>query len=144
MVKLSGAYINQLHLLINCVEFLTSSTVLQSTPHPQYISLVKSSIIMRTSTLLLASLQALTAVAYPLTAESNVETRQASELPKTTEVKDYNWKEGYVAEWPIHSSCNATERHELTEGLRQAVEMAEQAKNHSKHAVPLIPWRILL
>ncbi|KAG9233012.1 putative peptidase family-domain-containing protein [Amylocarpus encephaloides] len=42
----------------------------------------------------------------------------------------YDWKAGYVSEFPIHSSCNASERHELARGLEEAVLLAQHAKEH--------------
>ena len=88
---------------------------------------------MRASSLLVgASLQALTALALPLTTGDASTATATSQLAVSTDSAEYDWQKGYVSEYTIHSSCNATERHELKEGLRQAVEMAEHAKNHSK------------
>lgn len=91
-----------------------------------------TSVKMYTSTLLISSLQVLSAAAAVLP-RSTTEAfpAQATSLPSTG-APEYNWQTGYQSEYTIHSSCNATERHEITEGLRQAVEMAEHAKNHSK------------
>jgi hypothetical protein len=44
----------------------------------------------------------------------------------------YDWTSGYVSEFPIHSSCNASERLELRQGLNEAVILAQHAKEHSK------------
>lgn len=85
---------------------------------------------MLTSTFLVASLQALSVVALPLIA-SEVEPQQTNSQLPVTGKPVYDWQSGYQSEWDIHASCNSTERREITEGLRQAVEMAEHAKNHS-------------
>ncbi len=85
---------------------------------------------MRNSAFLFgALLQALSVSALPLNSADSSSTSTA-QFPESTS-DAYNWAADYSSEFTIHSSCNATERHELTEGLRQAVEMAEHAKNHS-------------
>lgn len=45
----------------------------------------------------------------------------------------YDWKAGYVSEFPIHSSCNATERNQISKGLEEAVLLAQHAKEHSTY-----------
>jgi hypothetical protein len=40
------------------------------------------------------------------------------------------WNEGAVTEFPIHSSCNATQRRQIELGLSDAVTLAEHAKSH--------------
>lgn len=40
------------------------------------------------------------------------------------------WDAGAVTEFPIHSSCNATEARQLRVGLAEAIELAEHAKEH--------------
>lgn len=88
---------------------------------------------MRASTLFIASLNALSAAALPLVSTEAATLPATSQLTTTSrDSTAYDWQKGYVSEFPIHSSCNSTERRELTEALRQTVEMAEQAKNHSK------------
>jgi hypothetical protein len=89
---------------------------------------------MHTSTLLLSSLQVLAATAAVLprsTTATDSFLAESTSLPSTGS-SAYNWQNGYQSEYTIHSSCNTTERREITEGLRQATEMAEHAKNHSK------------
>jgi hypothetical protein len=56
---------------------------------------------------------------------------EASQLPVAAA---YDWTSGYVSEYPIHSSCNATERHELRQGLNEAVLLAQHAKEHSQYS----------
>lgn len=45
----------------------------------------------------------------------------------------YDWKAGYVSEFPIHSSCNATERNQISKGLEEAVLLAQHAKEHGTY-----------
>lgn len=40
------------------------------------------------------------------------------------------WDAGAVTEFPIHSSCNASEARQIRTGLGEAVELAEHAKEH--------------
>ncbi|KAI1381273.1 major allergen Asp F2 [Hypoxylon crocopeplum] len=42
----------------------------------------------------------------------------------------YNWAAGATDQYPIHSSCNATERALLSRGLNDAIKLAEHAKQH--------------
>ena len=44
----------------------------------------------------------------------------------------YDWTAGYVAEFPIHSSCNSSQRAEINQGLEEAVAVAQHAKEHGK------------
>ncbi|KAF7869751.1 hypothetical protein EAF04_004535 [Stromatinia cepivora] len=87
---------------------------------------------MHVSSFLIVSINAFGALAYPLlTTNAAVSPAPVSELVVSSgDAPAYNWQSGYVSQFTIHSSCNATERHEISEGLRQAVEMAEHAKNH--------------
>ncbi|KAI1339354.1 Metalloprotease [Xylariaceae sp. FL0016] len=48
-------------------------------------------------------------------------------LPEPT---SYNWAAGTTNAFPIHSSCNATERALLSKGLEDAVKLASHAKAH--------------
>ncbi|KAJ5675155.1 uncharacterized protein N7477_005089 [Penicillium maclennaniae] len=45
------------------------------------------------------------------------------------------WNAGAVNEFPIHSSCNATQRRQIALGLNEAVSLAEHAKSH------ILRWR---
>jgi hypothetical protein len=45
------------------------------------------------------------------------------------------WNAGEVTEFPIHSSCNATQRRQIELGLAEAVELAAHAKDH------ILRWR---
>lgn len=40
------------------------------------------------------------------------------------------WDHGATPEFPIHSSCNATETRQLRKALHEAVELADHAKQH--------------
>ncbi|KAK0653796.1 Major allergen Asp f 2 [Lasiodiplodia hormozganensis] len=42
----------------------------------------------------------------------------------------FNWAAGATTDYPIHSSCNATERALLTKGLNEAIKLAQHAKEH--------------
>ncbi|PNS16695.1 Multifunctional tryptophan biosynthesis protein [Sphaceloma murrayae] len=42
----------------------------------------------------------------------------------------YQWNQGTRTDFPIHASCNATERALLSKGLADARAMAQQAKDH--------------
>lgn len=40
------------------------------------------------------------------------------------------WNAGAVAQYPIHSSCNATQAHQIELGLNETIGLAEHAKEH--------------
>ncbi|KAK2761672.1 hypothetical protein FQN54_001500 [Arachnomyces sp. PD_36] len=40
------------------------------------------------------------------------------------------WDEGAVSQYPIHSSCNATQTRQIEMGLNEAIELAGHAKDH--------------
>ncbi|KAI5863997.1 major allergen Asp F2 [Durotheca rogersii] len=42
----------------------------------------------------------------------------------------YNWAAGATERYPIHSSCNATQRALLSRGLHEAITLAQHAKQH--------------
>ncbi|RKF82000.1 pH-regulated antigen PRA1 [Golovinomyces cichoracearum] len=44
--------------------------------------------------------------------------------------KSYDWTAGYIGDFTLHSSCNATQKHELLRGLNDAVNLAKHAKEH--------------
>lgn len=71
-------------------------------------------------TLLLA---ATTVAAAPTT---HLESRQLHNVTEQVEA----WDAGAVTEYIIHESCNATQASQIADGLREAVELAEHAKNH--------------
>lgn len=45
------------------------------------------------------------------------------------------WDAGAVTQFPIHSSCNATQRRQLELGLNETVTLAQHAKDH------ILRWR---
>lgn len=69
-------------------------------------------------------LSALTAVSAAPT--SPVEGRQAAF--EITEQQP--WNAGAVTEFRIHPSCNASQAHQLRQGLNDAIELAQHAKDH--------------
>ncbi|TEY31803.1 hypothetical protein BOTCAL_0776g00020 [Botryotinia calthae] len=87
---------------------------------------------MHFSSFLIVSINTFGALAYPLgTTNAAVSPAPVSEVfVSSIHAPEYDWQSSYVSRFTIHSSCNATERHELSEGLRQAVEMAEHVKSH--------------
>ncbi|GME48644.1 putative major allergen asp f 2 protein [Neofusicoccum parvum] len=42
----------------------------------------------------------------------------------------WDWAAGATTDYPIHSSCNGTERALLTKGLNEAIKLAQHAKEH--------------
>ncbi|KAL2757383.1 hypothetical protein ACRALDRAFT_2039823 [Sodiomyces alcalophilus JCM 7366] len=42
----------------------------------------------------------------------------------------YNWAKGWEDEFPIHQSCNATNRAQIAAGLRETVQLAAHARDH--------------
>ncbi|KAL8379800.1 hypothetical protein RB599_009304 [Gaeumannomyces hyphopodioides] len=42
----------------------------------------------------------------------------------------YNWREGSVDEYPIHASCNGTERAQLRRALDETMDLAQHARDH--------------
>ncbi|GAM43962.1 Asp F2 homolog [Talaromyces pinophilus] len=42
----------------------------------------------------------------------------------------FSWDAGAVISYPIHSSCNATQRRQIEAGLNEAIELAWHAKSH--------------
>lgn len=98
-------------------------------------AIVKQDFKMHFPSFLIVSINTFGALAYPLgTTNAAVSSAPVSELfVSSSNTPEYDWQSSYVSQFTIHPSCNATERHELSEGLRQAVEMAEHAKNHSRY-----------
>lgn len=73
---------------------------------------------------------AFTLYASHATALPVVPTSTFSPAAALSSTPSYDWTDGYISEFTIHSSCNATERHELSFGLEQAVLVARHAKEH--------------
>ena len=55
-------------------------------------------------------------------------------IPKRQEpfdvIEQQPWNAGAVNEFRIHSSCNASEAYQLRQGLNEAIELAQHAKDH--------------
>ena len=67
------------------------------------------------------------AVAHP-TPVQLLQPRQDNQLAAVPDAEA--WNEGAMMEWPIHSSCNASEARQLRAALAETVELAEHAKEH--------------
>lgn len=72
--------------------------------------------------LLVCLVSAVTALPASLDVRSN---QSQSSLPSHTP-----WDAGATTQWAIHSSCNATERRQIEQGLNESVELAAHAKAH--------------
>ena len=70
-----------------------------------------------------ALLAATVAVAAPT---SFLEARQAHNVTEEVEA----WDAGATTEYIIHESCNSTQAAQIADGLREAVELAQHAKDH--------------
>ncbi|KAK5957562.1 Prenylated Rab acceptor protein 1 [Knufia fluminis] len=72
----------------------------------------------------------ITAAATALAAPTSVqlETRQQPGAPFQQQLT--GWNEGAVSNFPIHSSCNSTQRAQIAAGLNETILLAEHAKEH--------------
>ena len=75
---------------------------------------------------LIAKTALLAATAVFAAPASRLEARQQHNI--TEEVEP--WNAGAVTEYIIHESCNSTQATQIADGLREAVELAEHAKDH--------------
>jgi hypothetical protein len=57
-------------------------------------------------------------------------TRTATTSSQRQQPTTYNWQANSTTEFPIHSSCNVTERNQIKQGLDEAVILARHAKDH--------------
>ncbi|KPM42187.1 hypothetical protein AK830_g4442 [Neonectria ditissima] len=55
-------------------------------------------------------------------------TTSASQASETTGV--YDWSSGWTKGYTVHQSCNSTLRRQLADGLDEAVQLAQHAKDH--------------
>lgn len=69
------------------------------------------------------------AVASPIVGREATKTQSSAESTKTSESSN-EWSEGWTKEYPIHRSCNATLHRQLSNGLNEAVQLAQHAKDH--------------
>ncbi|KAK5630991.1 hypothetical protein RRF57_006706 [Xylaria bambusicola] len=65
-----------------------------------------------------------------LRARQDVVTITRTIISATPQPSPYNWAAGATTAYPIHGSCNATERALLSRGLNEAVVLAAHAKDH--------------
>lgn len=65
------------------------------------------------------------ALASPIAGRQEKAARAETSTP---EVKE--WSAGWVTEFPIHESCNATLRNQLAEALAETQQLAQHAKEH--------------
>ncbi|KAF4337142.1 major allergen Asp f 2 [Fusarium beomiforme] len=56
------------------------------------------------------------------------QTSSASQATATNSV--YDWSDGWVKDYPIHQSCNATLRRQLAVALDETVQLAQHARDH--------------
>lgn len=56
------------------------------------------------------------------------QTKSAAQSTQTNTV--YDWADGWAKEYPIHRSCNATLRRQLTTALDETVQLAQHARDH--------------
>lgn len=86
---------------------------------------------MKLSTLsvsvLLAGSQVLAAPLFGKAASDSPEKTSKAPIPSAT---PYNWNDGMVDHYPIHQSCNATNRNQLVRAFEDLHEVATHAKNH--------------
>jgi hypothetical protein len=64
---------------------------------------------------------------------SPVEQRQAASSTSasaTATATPYDFREGAITQYPIHSSCNVTLQRQLTRALTETVELAKHARDH--------------
>jgi hypothetical protein len=70
-----------------------------------------------------------TTLAIP--ASNHFSLRQTSSDQQNTTLQDATaWDAGAVTSFPIHSSCNATQRAQIAAGLNETILLAEHAKEH--------------
>lgn len=89
---------------------------------------------------LLASLAVLTGIATPLprgldrhAVKDDVRVftvKVLSDPSQPDPAAPYNWREGSVDEYPIHASCNGTERAQLRRALDETMDLARHARDH--------------
>lgn len=88
---------------------------------------------MKTSSIFLAASLAAVSVALPAgggESERIVTVTVPALATQATPAAAWNWREGAVDTYPIHSSCNGTERLQLARALDETVILARQARDH--------------
>lgn len=101
-----------------------SSVPLSSHPIRSSLELLSLSAFNMFKALLITA--AATALAAPTSVQ--LETRQQPGAPFQQQLT--GWNEGAVSNFPIHSSCNSTQRAQIAAGLNETILLAEHAKEH--------------
>ncbi|KAF7557165.1 hypothetical protein G7Z17_g878 [Cylindrodendrum hubeiense] len=70
------------------------------------------------------------AVASPIWAREAKATKTESASKASDTASVYDWSDGWTKDYTVHQSCNATLRHQLVDGLNEAVQLAQHAKEH--------------
>lgn len=78
--------------------------------------------------LLLVSLLGVAAPVVGLPQSFGRDNAHRGALSKRADV--YEWTQNALQEYPIHSSCNATESRLLRQGIDETIELAEHARDH--------------
>ena len=84
-------------------------------------------------TFVLAALTGLMAVTSAMPNQKRAEsssTATATASSSSSSATPYDWRKGAVDQYPIHSSCNATERRQLRRALNETVDLAAHARDH--------------
>lgn len=82
--------------------------------------------VTRLSLLLLGASSALASPAR-IARQATVTVTQTVDAPSASSTA---WNAGAVVDYPIHSSCNSTERAQLVRGLEEAIKLSQHAKDH--------------
>ena len=61
-----------------------------------------------------------------LAAPARLEVRQEAPFTQTSTA----WNSGAVTQYPIHSSCNVTQAHQIATGLNETLELVGHARDH--------------
>lgn len=70
------------------------------------------------------------AVASPIFGRETTATKTESASKASDTPTIYDWSDGWTKGYTIHQSCNSTLRHQLADGLDEAVQLAQHAKEH--------------
>lgn len=102
-----------------------------TTPEPikfKPTSLFASKMMFKSTTV--AALLFGVAIASPIAPRGEAITQTAEATKATGSAEAYDWAEGWKKTFPIHQSCNSTLHRQLTNGLDEAVQLAQHAKDH--------------
>lgn len=70
------------------------------------------------------------AIASPISGRTEPVSQTSTAAHSSSTPDVYDWSSGWSKTYPIHSSCNATLRHQLADGLDDLVQLAQHAKDH--------------